>query len=165
LKGIFAGAWISFTQHQNNKQQHSYFITMGFSRSRLAAAAAATLLLLAGLPSSSSFSFTPSAVTTHHALSRPKIVQSSLKRSSPKLFMSDAAATADDKDPPLFEAPLKGISRDYGMRLPLYKSDITDGINTQCLAAILFLFFACLAPAVGFGALFGTATNGVSCFF
>ncbi|KAL7504892.1 hypothetical protein ACHAXN_002437 [Cyclotella atomus] len=133
---------------------------MGFSRSRLAAAAAATLLLLAGLPSSSSFSFTPSAVTTHHALSRPKIVQSSLKRSSPKLFMSDAAATADDKDPPLFEAPLKGISRDYGMRLPLYKSDITDGINTQCLAAILFLFFACLAPAVGFGALFGTATNG-----
>jgi hypothetical protein len=164
LKGIFAGAWISFTQHQNNKQQHSYFITMGFSRSRLAAAAAATLLLLAGFPITSSFSFTPSAVTTLHALSRPKIVQSSWKRPS-KLFMSDAAAaTADDKDPPLFEAPLKGISRDYGMRLPLYKSDITDGINTQCLAAILFLFFACLAPAVGFGALFGTATNGVSYF-
>ena len=76
--------------------------------------------------------------------------------------MSDTAAAVDDKDPPLFESPLKGIGRDYKMRLPLYKSDITDGLNTQCLAAILFLFFACLAPAVGFGALFGAATNGVS---
>lgn len=76
-----------------------------------------------------------------------------------------AAATIDessDKDPPLFEPIFKGVSRDYGMRLPLYKSDIIDGLNTQCLAAILFLFFACLAPAVGFGALFGTATKGVS---
>jgi len=40
------------------------------------------------------------------------------------------------------------------------KSDITDGFNTQSLAAILFLFFACLAPAVGFGGLFAAATNG-----
>jgi hypothetical protein len=46
------------------------------------------------------------------------------------------------------------------MRLPLYKSDITDGLNVQCLAATMFLFFACLAPAVGFGGLFASATNG-----
>jgi hypothetical protein len=77
---------------------------------------------------------------------------------------ADAASvvTDDDKNPPIFESPFKGISRDYGNRLHLFMSDITDGINTQCLAAILFLFFACLAPAVGFGALFGTATKGVS---
>ena len=71
-----------------------------------------------------------------------------------------ATETDDDKDPPLFESFLKGIKRDYKMRLPLYKSDISDGLNTQCLAATLFLFFACLAPAVGFGALFGSVTNG-----
>ena len=74
------------------------------------------------------------------------------------LSMTAAAAavsTDDGNDPPLFKAPLKGIRRDYKMRLPLYKSDIT-----QCLAAICFLFFACPAPAVGFGALFGAATNG-----
>ena len=47
-----------------------------------------------------------------------------------------------------------GIARDYKARLPLYASDIKDGLNTQCLAATLFLFFACLAPAVGFGGLF-----------
>lgn len=46
------------------------------------------------------------------------------------------------------------------MRLPLYGSDLKDGLNTQCLAATCFLFFACLAPAIGFGALFGMATNG-----
>lgn len=30
----------------------------------------------------------------------------------------------------------------------------------QCLATTLFLFFACLAPAVGFGGLFASATGG-----
>lgn len=60
----------------------------------------------------------------------------------------------------LFEGIGKGISRDYAARLPLYKSDITDGLNTQCLAATLFLFFACLAPAVGFGGLFASVTGG-----
>jgi len=71
-----------------------------------------------------------------------------------------AVETNDDEDTPLFEPLLKGIKRDYKMRLPLYKSDVTDGLNSQCLAATLFLFFACLAPAVGFGALFGSVTNG-----
>jgi len=71
-----------------------------------------------------------------------------------------ADATDDDKDPPLFESLFKGIRRDYKMRLPLYGSDVTDGLNTQCLAATCFLFFACLAPAIGFGSLFGLATNG-----
>ena len=71
-----------------------------------------------------------------------------------------AVETNDDEEIPLFEHLLKGIKRDYKMRLPLYKSDVTDGLNSQCLAATLFLFFACLAPAVGFGALFGSVTNG-----
>lgn len=69
------------------------------------------------------------------------------------LHMSSAAE-------PMFESLGKGVAKDYKKRLPLLKSDITDGLNTQCLAATLFLFFACLAPAVGFGGLFGAATNG-----
>lgn len=71
-----------------------------------------------------------------------------------------AAAVTSSSDEPMFESAGKGITRDYAARLPLFKSDITDGLNTQCLAATLFLFFACLAPAVGFGGLFATATNG-----
>lgn len=78
--------------------------------------------------------------------------------------MSDVAADttveSSDENDPLFEGPGVGIKRDYEMRLPLYKSDITDGLNVQCLAASLFLFFACLAPAVGFGGLFSKVTGG-----
>jgi len=67
--------------------------------------------------------------------------------------------TAVDKDEKLFEGYGKGILRDYKMRLPFYKGDIKDGLNIQCLAATMALFFACLAPAIGFGALFGVATG------
>lgn len=82
-----------------------------------------------------------------------------------RLQMSDTtAAVGDDGSAkvgePMFESFGKGIVRDYKARLPFYKSDITDGLNTQCLAATLFLFFACLAPAVGFGGLFAVATGG-----
>lgn len=72
----------------------------------------------------------------------------------------DIESVEESKKDPLFEAPFKGIIRDYRRRLPLYKSDIVDGLNSQCLAATMFLFFACLAPAVGFGALYYSATNG-----
>lgn len=70
------------------------------------------------------------------------------------------SSTAVDEEEPLFEGIGKGIGRDYKARLPLFASDVKDGLNSQCLAAILFLFFACLSPAVGFGGLFATATNG-----
>lgn len=73
---------------------------------------------------------------------------------------STTSKEGNEDETPLFENFLVGIKRDYAKRLPLYKSDITDGLNAQALAAVAFLFFACLAPAVGFGALFGTATGG-----
>jgi hypothetical protein len=75
---------------------------------------------------------------------------------------SDTAAAAQERsEEKIFgDGLFEGIKRDYKMRLPLLKSDFTDGINVQSLAATMFLFFACLAPAVGFGGLFGIATNG-----
>jgi len=83
-----------------------------------------------------------------------------------RLYMSDAAA-ANEKlfdaaaaNEKLFEGIGVGIKRDYKARLPLYRSDFKDGLNVQCLAATMFLFFACLAPAVGFGGLFSVATGG-----
>lgn len=65
-----------------------------------------------------------------------------------------------NKSSALFEGFGKGILRDYKNRLPLFASDITDGLNVQCVAAIMFLFFACLAPAVGFGGLYASVTGG-----
>jgi hypothetical protein len=72
----------------------------------------------------------------------------------------DDKDASSDPSSPLFETLGKGIVRDYKTRLPLYWSDVRDGISMQCVAASMFLFFACLAPAVGFGGLFAKATGG-----
>ena len=45
-------------------------------------------------------------------------------------------------------------------RLPLYKSDWTDGFNPKSISAILFLFFTCLAPTVAFGGVTNIITKG-----
>jgi len=86
--------------------------------------------------------------------------------SSTSLILSAADAAAavplspNESKPPLFEGLGVGIRRDLSARIKYFASDFTDGLSVQCLAATLFLFFACLAPAVGFGGLFAAATNG-----
>mmetsp|Transcript_7472 Transcript_7472/g.14942 ORF Transcript_7472/g.14942 Transcript_7472/m.14942 type:complete len:586 (-) Transcript_7472:137-1894(-) len=136
-------------------------------KARLALAAAALFLLNNSI--SPTWSFSP---VHQHVAARTKLVQSfaaspfpsllSSKEKSASLSMSTAVLTndEDDRNPPSFETPFKGILRDYKMRLPHYLDDITSGLNTQCIAATCFLFFACLAPAIGFGSLFGIATKG-----
>jgi mannitol/fructose-specific phosphotransferase system IIA component (Ntr-type) len=53
-----------------------------------------------------------------------------------------------------------GIKADIRRRLPDYISDFKDGLQAKSLASIVFMFFACLAPAVTFGGLMGLETNG-----
>ena len=53
-----------------------------------------------------------------------------------------------------------GIWRDLQRRLPHYKDDFRSGLQRKCVASIVFLFFACLAPAVTFGGIMGLATGG-----
>ena len=44
--------------------------------------------------------------------------------------------------------PFAGMVQDFKQRhCRSYWSDIKDGINAQCLAAIIFIFFACLSGA------------------
>ena len=52
-----------------------------------------------------------------------------------------------------------GLVNDIRRRLPHYVSDYTDGLNSKSIASILFLFFACLAPAIAFGGLLAIKTN------
>ena len=61
---------------------------------------------------------------------------------------------------PLVEPLGKGLLEDIKRKSPHYKSDFTDGLTVKSLSAIVFLFFACLAPAIAFGGLLGFATNG-----
>lgn len=45
--------------------------------------------------------------------------------------------------------------RDIRRRYPKYLSDIKDALSPQCLAAVIFIYFAALSPAVTFGGLLG----------
>ncbi|XP_028332291.1 solute carrier family 4 member 1b (Diego blood group) isoform X2 [Gouania willdenowi] len=49
--------------------------------------------------------------------------------------------------------PFGGMIRDIKRRYQYYKSDITDALNTQVLAATIFIYFAALSPAITFGGL------------
>ncbi|MEK6249416.1 MAG: PTS sugar transporter subunit IIA, partial [Planctomycetales bacterium] len=46
-----------------------------------------------------------------------------------------------------------GWVADIRRRLPYYRSDFIDGLNLKSVASTLFLFFACLAPAITFGGI------------
>ena len=52
-----------------------------------------------------------------------------------------------------------GVIEDFRRRWPHYASDFYDGIHTKTVASILFLFFACLAPAVTFGGIMAELTE------
>lgn len=55
---------------------------------------------------------------------------------------------------------MAGVKADIRRRMPHYISDFTDGLRAKCLASIVFMFFACLAPAVTFGGFMGLETDG-----
>jgi anion exchange protein len=66
----------------------------------------------------------------------------------------------DDDDPLKRTGRLfGGMINDLKRRLPMYKSDIHDGLNSETLAATLFLYFAGLATAITFGGLIGNKTS------
>lgn len=53
-----------------------------------------------------------------------------------------------------------GMLADLRRRLPHYVSDFRDGLHPKCVGSTLFLFFACLAPAVTFGGVMSAGTAG-----
>jgi len=54
-----------------------------------------------------------------------------------------------------------GLIGDIKRRLPHYVDDIKSGLHPKCVASIIFMFFACLAPAVTFGGFMGHETGGL----
>lgn len=51
--------------------------------------------------------------------------------------------------------PFGGMIRDFRRRYKHYTSDIKDALNAQVVAAIIFIYFAALSPAITFGGLLG----------
>lgn len=53
-----------------------------------------------------------------------------------------------------------GLQNDVARRWKYYFSDFRDGLHAKCVGSTLFLFFACLAPAVTFGGVMAVQTDG-----
>ncbi|XP_064329575.1 band 3 anion transport protein [Phalacrocorax carbo] len=72
-------------------------------------------------------------------------------------------APAPEDDDPLrrTKRPFGGLVQDIRRRYPKYLSDIKDALNPQCLAAVIFIYFAALTPAITFGGLLSEKTNGI----
>ena len=54
-----------------------------------------------------------------------------------------------------------GIFNDLKRRFKWYLSDFVDGLNSQCFAAAIFIYFAGLSGAVAFGGLLGEKTGNL----
>ncbi|XP_034077344.1 LOW QUALITY PROTEIN: anion exchange protein 3-like [Gymnodraco acuticeps] len=57
--------------------------------------------------------------------------------------------------------PFGGLIHDIRRRYPHYVSDLKDSVDMQCLAAIIFIYFAALSPTITFGGLLGEKTEGL----
>ncbi|XP_073684295.1 solute carrier family 4 member 1b (Diego blood group) [Garra rufa] len=91
-----------------------------------------------------------------------KLLQDRLRPSDPKLRLDvkprkPSISSGPPPDDPLARTgvPFGGMIRDMKRRYQYYKSDITDALNAQVVAAIIFIYFAALSPAITFGGLLG----------
>uniref|UniRef100_A0AAQ4S9K6 Anion exchange protein n=1 Tax=Gasterosteus aculeatus aculeatus TaxID=481459 RepID=A0AAQ4S9K6_GASAC len=57
--------------------------------------------------------------------------------------------------------PFGGLIHDIRRRYPLYVSDLKDAVDMQCIAAVIFIYFAALSPTITFGGLLGEKTQGM----
>lgn len=98
----------------------------------------------------------------------PEFRQQALEASDAEaLYATYARALDDDLHfehiPPELRATGRlfgGMIEDLKRRLPWWMDDFRAGLNMKVVASILFMYFACLAPAVAFGGLMSTLTDG-----
>ncbi|XP_041662702.1 anion exchange protein 3 isoform X2 [Cheilinus undulatus] len=57
--------------------------------------------------------------------------------------------------------PFGGLIHDIRHRYPQYVSDLKDALDMQCIAAVIFIYFAALSPTITFGGLLGEKTEGM----
>ncbi|XP_053782914.1 anion exchange protein 2 isoform X2 [Desmodus rotundus] len=85
------------------------------------------------------------------------------KSAQDKALLQMVEATDTVEDDPLRRTgrPFGGLIRDVRRRYPHYLSDFRDALNPQCLAAVIFIYFAALSPAITFGGLLGEKTENL----
>ncbi|KAK7576242.1 hypothetical protein V9T40_012528 [Parthenolecanium corni] len=93
----------------------------------------------------------------------------SIKETDPaviKALLSGDGEKDEGKSEDPFGDPLRrtrkcfgGLINDMKRRFPYYKSDYLDGLNSQCLSASIFMYFAALSAAITFGGLYASKTE------
>ncbi|XP_004427669.2 PREDICTED: anion exchange protein 3 isoform X2 [Ceratotherium simum simum] len=80
-----------------------------------------------------------------------------------ELSLELGGSEATPEDDPLLRtgSVFGGLVRDVKRRYPHYPSDLRDALHSQCVAAVLFIYFAALSPAITFGGLLGEKTEGL----
>ncbi|XP_066442670.1 band 3 anion transport protein isoform X2 [Eleutherodactylus coqui] len=73
----------------------------------------------------------------------------------------DEQSKAEPPEDPLQRTgkPFGGLVRDAKRRYSKYLSDYKDALDAQCLAAVIFIYFAALSPAITFGGLMAQKTQ------
>lgn len=90
-----------------------------------------------------------------------RLEHSTRRPSAPTAELQEGGAGHDEtllRTGKFFGGMINDIKNCYKPRM--YASTLRDGINMQCVASIIFLFFACISPIVTFGGLMGQKTDG-----
>ncbi|XP_061906160.1 solute carrier family 4 member 1a (Diego blood group) isoform X2 [Entelurus aequoreus] len=93
------------------------------------------------------------------------MLQERLRPNDTRLAFGDRIKVEKAAEPPKEDplartgVPFGGMVKDIKRRYRHYISDYTDGLNTQVLAAVIFIYFAALSPAITFGGLLADKTE------
>ena len=112
-----------------------------------------TLTAIARLMSDDEFRYDARIAQSHHEL------LAALDRFSARTAPSVAVVKAPPEGLMYTGRLFGGILGDIRRRLPHYSSDFRDGLHLKSIGSTLFLFFACLAPAVTFGGIMAELTG------
>ncbi|XP_075886703.1 anion exchange protein 3 isoform X1 [Nelusetta ayraudi] len=89
--------------------------------------------------------------------------QSSLGLEDHREVTAEEEEAGDQEVDPLMRSgiPFGGLIHDIRRRYPQYMSDLKDSLDMQCLAGVIFIYFAALSPTITFGGLLGEKTEGM----
>jgi mannitol/fructose-specific phosphotransferase system IIA component (Ntr-type) len=118
-----------------------------------------TLAMIARLMSDNEFRFELGSATKVSELE--VALERSLVRLTPAIAEETLAEAVVETDGLAWSGRFcGGVVNDIKRRLPHYAADVKDGLHPKTIASVMFLFFACLAPAVTFGGVMSIQTGG-----
>ncbi|XP_069021594.1 solute carrier family 4 member 1a (Diego blood group) [Embiotoca jacksoni] len=94
-----------------------------------------------------------------------KMLRDRLRPCDTRLAFGDRVIVDKAPEPPREDPlartgyPFGGLAKDVKRRYRHYISDYTDALNPQVLAAVIFIYFAALSPAITFGGLLADKTE------